>query len=138
MGLQSHGFLQLLQHTSVCVIQKPVLVPASLSLLGWKSRPSLISFIDEISIPIATNVATYTIRSFHDTSPTLGTCLPLIKQKYSICQTLNSITSPSFTIYSFPSVLMSPLFFASAKLPAATKSFQKITSARINLSLKSV
>lgn len=51
---------------------------------------------------------------------------------------LNSTTSPSFTIYSLPSVLTNPPSRAEANDPASNKSFQKITSARMNLSLKSV
>ena len=51
--------------------------------------------------------------------------------------TLNSITSPSCTIYSFPSMRTAPLSRAEAYDPALSNSCQLITSQHINLSLKS-
>lgn len=51
---------------------------------------------------------------------------------------INSITSPSCTIYSFPSVRNLPASRALASEPASTKSLNDTTWARIYLSLKSV
>ena len=51
---------------------------------------------------------------------------------------LNSITSPSFTMYSFPSVRTFPFSFADANEPEESRSSVCTTSALINLSLKSL
>ena len=52
------------------------------------------------------------------------------------CRT--TTTSPSLMTYSFPSKRNFPFCFACAHPPASSKSFQKITSARMNLFSKSV
>ena len=63
---------------------------------------------------------------------------PSVGSVIGLSYTLNSTTSPSFTTYSLPSVLRSPFSRADAYDPAESKSSQNITSARMNLSWKSV
>ena len=74
-------------------------------------------------------------------------CIPFLCPSFLFCShkhklaynyILNSITSPSFTTYSLPSVRTQPFSRALAYEPASISLSYATTSARINFSLKSV
>src|SRR6266478_2000729 len=74
----------------------------------------------------------FTLSLFHSFTLSLfhSFTLSLFHSSHPLCR--NKITSPSCTTYSFPSNLTCAFSRAAPRLPAASKSFHRTTSARMN------